>query len=112
MGVPYVDDINAPDASPHGCTKTYWTIDKWGQRSSTLTAFLTPQLAHERRNRLHICTNTIVERIEISKSTDGLAAEGVLITDTKGQNTRLVKARREVILSAGAIFSPHVLMLR
>ncbi|KIP07165.1 hypothetical protein PHLGIDRAFT_30130 [Phlebiopsis gigantea 11061_1 CR5-6] len=111
MGVPYVDDLNAIDASPHGCTKMYWTIDNWGRRSSTLTAFLPLHVVHERKDRLHVCTNTVVRRIDIQNSTDGLVAEGVWITSAAQGKARLVKARREVVLSAGAIFSPHVLML-
>ncbi|EIW79544.1 alcohol oxidase [Coniophora puteana RWD-64-598 SS2] len=111
MGVPYVDDLNAPDAPPHGCTKMYYTFDKWGQRSSTLTAFLPSTIARERRDRLHICTNTVVRRVEISKSGSGLSAEGVWIASSTGEGARLVKARREVVLSAGAVFSPHLLML-
>ena len=112
MGVPYVDDLNAADAPPHGCTKMYWTIDRWGRRSSTLTAFLPSGLVHERRGRLHVCTNAVVSRVDIQNPADGLVAEGVWVTGAAHGKARLVKARREVILSAGAIFSPHVLMLR
>lgn len=112
MGVPYVDDLNAPDAAPHGCTKMYYTFDKWGQRSSTLTAFLPRTIVYERRDRLHVCTNTVVRRVEINKSASGLVAEGIYISRPEEPGVRLVRARREVILCAGAIFSPHILMLR
>lgn len=112
MGVPYVDDLNAPDAIPHGCTKMYFTLDSWGQRSSTLTAFLSHQVVRERRDRLHLCTNAVVRRVEVGKSAGGLVAEGIWISCPGRLDVRLVRAHREVVLSAGAIYSPHILMLR
>lgn len=112
MGVPYIDDLNAPNAPPHGCTKMYYTLDKWGQRSSTLTAFLPSTFVRSNRDRLHVCVNAVVTRIEVKDSASGLVAGGVRITNATGDEVSLIKARREVILTAGAIFSPHLLMLR
>lgn len=73
-----------------------------GRRCSSAVAYLKP--ARNRKN-LEIITNTHVKKIilEDGKAT-GIAAV------TRGQ-TRTIKARREVILSAGAIGSPQILML-
>ena len=65
---------------------------------------------------LKICTNTVVCRIELATESSGaLRATGVHIetTDSRKADHRYVaKARREVIVCAGALGSPQVLMLR
>jgi choline dehydrogenase len=43
---------------------------------------------------------------------DGITANGVEMMSTKGNSTKIiVKANKEVILAAGAIHTPHILML-
>jgi choline dehydrogenase-like flavoprotein len=101
-GTPSVSDINDIDAvtrggvGPQPCT--IWR----GQRVSASRAFLAP--VRHRRN-LHIATETDVLGIEF----DGLTATGVRTQSKSG--VRTIKARREVILSAGAIHSPKLLQL-
>lgn len=115
LGIPYVDDLNSPLHSSHGCAKMHYTIDAKGYRSSTLEAFLPKKLAIQRRQHLHICTNAAVTRIDTQRDEKGgMTANGVYIQSTKANTTRLrlVRARKEVILSAGPIGSPQVLMLR
>lgn len=92
----------------------HYTIDKSGQRSSTLTAFLPSSLAKARKRNLHICTRTVVKRIEVTNHEGSVAAEGVWIQGTAGAASihRFVRARREVILSAGPMGSPQMLLLR
>ncbi|XP_026673165.1 glucose dehydrogenase [FAD, quinone]-like isoform X2 [Ceratina calcarata] len=76
-----------------------------GLRCSTAKAFLRP--AWRRRN-LHISTDSYVEKILV-RDGDEKTAYGVQF---RFQSTRyIVTANREVILSAGAIQSPQVLML-
>ncbi|OSX60725.1 hypothetical protein POSPLADRAFT_1048097 [Postia placenta MAD-698-R-SB12] len=114
LGIPYVDDLNSPLHSSHGCAKMHYTIDAKGYRSSTLEAFLPKKLVIQRRQHLHICTNAAVTRIDIQRDEKGgMTANGVYIQSTKANTTRLrlVRARKEVILSAGPIGSPQVLML-
>jgi choline dehydrogenase len=77
------------------------TIDK-GRRCSSAVAYLKP--ARNRKN-LTIITHAQAEKLLIE---DG-EAKGV-IANIKGQS-QTVRARREVILSAGAIGSPQILML-
>lgn len=93
----------------------HYNIDSKGRRSSTLSAFLPSHLAKERKERLHICTRTAVVRIGIIGETAGdLAAEGVWIQNANNplDTPRFIRAKREVIVSAGPIGSPQILMLR
>lgn len=114
LGLPYVEDLNSPLHPSHGCAKMHYTIDKSGQRSSTLTAFLPSSLTNSRKHNLHICTRTVVRRIEVTNHDGALTADGVWIQGTAGAAPihRFVRARREVILSAGPMGSPQMLQLR
>ncbi|MGR3468382.1 MAG: GMC family oxidoreductase [Shimia sp.] len=73
-----------------------------GRRCSSARAYLHP--ARRRRN-LHILTDTQTERVTF----DGRRATGIRAF-RRGLATH-IRARREVILSAGAIGSPQILML-
>jgi choline dehydrogenase len=77
------------------------TLDK-GRRCSSAVAYLKP--ARNRKN-LTIITHAQAEKLLIEEG----EAKGV-IANIKGQS-QTVRARREVILSAGAIGSPQILML-
>jgi choline dehydrogenase-like flavoprotein len=72
---------------------------KNGQRFSTARAYLEPIKG---RKNLSIVTNAPVARVAL----DNKRATGVVLADR-----RTIRARREVILSAGAIVSPKILML-
>jgi choline dehydrogenase len=74
-----------------------------GVRYSTTIAYREPALA---RPNLDFATNAIVRKVLI----DNARATGVEIV-LPGQSAVKVKANREVILSAGAIESPRILML-
>ncbi|WP_218036691.1 GMC family oxidoreductase [Sphingobium sp. EM0848] len=73
-----------------------------GRRWSSARAYLTP--ARSRPN-LHVVTDAHVERVLIEEG----RAQGV-VWRRKGKIEE-ARATREVILSAGAIHSPHILML-
>ncbi|WP_299655445.1 GMC family oxidoreductase [uncultured Tateyamaria sp.] len=74
-----------------------------GRRCSSAVAFLNPVRS---RDNLNIVTHAQVEKIEL----DGSRVTGVSYRD-KGGVWQTVKARKEVILSGGAINSPQLLML-
>ena len=74
-----------------------------GQRSSTATDYLDP--AKTRKN-LEIITGAQVQKILL----DGISATGVRYKKDDGQIVE-THARREVLLSAGAVGSPQLLML-
>ena len=77
-----------------------------GRRWSTASAYLHP--ARHREN-LFVLTDTHVHRLELK----GDQVEGVWVVNSGEEVTgteRLLRARKEVILSAGTIGSPHVLL--
>ncbi|XP_018569543.1 glucose dehydrogenase [FAD, quinone] [Anoplophora glabripennis] len=75
-----------------------------GNRCSTAKAFLRP--VRNRRN-LHIAMYSQVTKLMIDQKTK--RAYGVKMI--RNNRPHFVKARKEIILSAGAIGSPHILML-
>jgi choline dehydrogenase-like flavoprotein len=82
----------------------FWQVtQKRGARASTARAFLDP--ARKRAN-LTIITDALLERIDLEEK----RAVGVTVRRRDG-GTPILKARREVILSGGAINSPQMLLL-
>ena len=73
-----------------------------GLRESSATAFLDPV---RKDPKLTLLTEALVERVHLV----GRRAVGVVLRNRSGQE--VVAANREVILCAGAIHSPHLLML-
>ena len=74
-----------------------------GRRCSAAVAYLNPV---RRRPNLQIVTKALVQRIDL----DGKKVTGVTYLDTEGRQ-QSIKVRREVIVSAGAINAPQLLML-
>jgi len=73
-----------------------------GRRCSAAVAFLNPA---RKRSNLRIKTGVQVERVLL----DGRRAVG-LETRTRAGRVETIQATREIILAAGAIGSPHILM--
>ena len=99
-------EIDYNGESQLGFSLTQQTI-KDGSRWSTAQAFLHPV---RNRENLFVWTNKMVRDLEIS----GDRVIGVNVVDTEDYKTgipTLIKAHREVILSAGAIESPKILLL-
>ncbi|MGR3632286.1 MAG: GMC family oxidoreductase [Limimaricola soesokkakensis] len=103
-GIPRNDDFNTGDNGGVG----YFDVNqKNGWRWNASKAFLRP--ARSRPN-LSIWTEAQVERLVIAPGPDGRPrCTGAVIR--RGGQTITVQARREVILSAGAIGSPQILQL-
>ncbi len=99
LGVPVKDDLNRPEQE--GIGYLHATI-KDGRRQSSAEAFLKP--ARTRKN-LTVITDTLVQRVRF----EGMRAVGVECV--RGESTSSHRARREVILSAGALQSPKLLQL-
>jgi len=99
FGLPRAEDYNS--RRQEGVHVTQATIRN-GVRSSTAEAYLFPAM---HRDNLTVETGCFVERILFDRTT----ATGVDCI-IKGER-RTVSAAKEVILSAGAIGSPHLLML-
>ncbi|SEK30599.1 Choline dehydrogenase [Colwellia chukchiensis] len=98
-GYPENNDFNG--ASQEGIGY-YQVTQKDGLRHSAAKAFLTPNLT---RKNLTVITETRVEKILINNG----VASGV-IYQYRGKR-RQIMANKEVIVSAGAINSPQILML-
>ncbi|KAI0753766.1 alcohol oxidase [Fomes fomentarius] len=113
-GLERCEDLSSPDMPPVGTVILDVTQDSHFQRHSLDRAFLPAFLAQERQARLKICTNTIVTRIQVEKQGEDLRATGVHFEATatrKAGQKYYAAARREVILCAGALGSPQLLML-
>ncbi|XP_050069152.1 glucose dehydrogenase [FAD, quinone]-like [Anopheles maculipalpis] len=99
-GVPYVD-YNGPNQLG---TSFIQSTTKNGERVSSNNAYLYPI---RNRTNLHVVRNAQVTKILLNRDTK--RATGVQYYANKRYHK--VRARREVILSAGTIGSPHLLML-
>lgn len=100
LGYPKLRDLNGPSQSGFAVPQT---TNRHGARCSTAKAFLYP--VHERPN-LHILTFAMVTKIlfNTNKRAIGLNFDRFKLSHT-------VFARKEVILAAGAINSPQLLLL-
>ena len=99
LGFKRTDDFNGPTSEGYGPRQG--TILK-GRRVSTATAYLHPAL---RRANLSVLTRTRATEVLIQDR----RAVGVSVLSAAGR--RQLGARREVIVAAGAILSPQLLML-
>ena len=98
-GIPRSHDYNGPEQDG---VAMFQVNQRDGRRWSAADAFLRPAL--ERPN-LEVMTRTRVLRVEF----EGDRAVGVRIA--RGRRERSIRAEREVILSAGSIQSPQLLLL-
>ena len=98
-GVPRTNDFNGRSQEGAGY---FQLTTRNGWRQSAAEAYLRPA---EKRDNVTVLTDTQVARVLF----EGRRAVGVVCRT--GDQTRNIKARRGVILSAGAIQSPQLLML-
>ncbi|MFQ6163392.1 GMC family oxidoreductase [Sinorhizobium meliloti] len=103
-GIPRSDDFNSGDNEGVG----YFEVNqRSGWRWNTSKAFLRPA---KNRPNLTIWTQSHVERLILeTEGSDRKRCVGVML-QRQGRSAQ-VRARREVILSAGAIGSPQILQL-
>lgn len=98
-GYPHNPDFNGAEQEGFG---PYQVTHRNGERFSAAKAYLTPHLG---RPNLEVLTGAQVLRVRF----EGRRAVGVDVR--MGDAERALSARREVILSAGALQSPQLLML-
>lgn len=109
IGLPEVHDINTMNG-PLGVTRFPTFIDSKGQRSSLATAYLTPAVLA--RPNLSVACHAHVTRLLMDTITeDTPKVIGVQIQTKRDATPYLVHARKEVILSGGAVNTPQILML-
>ena len=99
LGIPANPDFNAAQMEGAG-TWQMTTRDGW--RESASNAFLRPAM---RRSNLNVITRALVTRVSFT----GTRAIG--IEYSRGGKLHTVQARRDVILSAGAVNTPQLLQL-
>jgi choline dehydrogenase len=99
-GIPRCADYNSPEQD--GCDM-FQVFQKNGRRWSAADAYLRPVM---KRPNLEVVTHATVEGLEL----EGTRVTGVRYRGRRG-GTKTLRADREVILSAGAFGSPHILML-
>lgn len=107
-GYPHNSDFNGAEQEGVG---VYQVTHKNGERHSAAKAYLTP---HLRRANLQVITNALTTRVVLDEDESPPRAVGV---EYRGQGGRgplqvlRLRERGEVVLSAGAFGSPHLLML-
>ncbi|KAI0342707.1 GMC oxidoreductase [Trametopsis cervina] len=105
-GLAHSHDVNTHKGTL-GVTRVMTYIDK-GRRVTAENAYLTREVL-ARRN-LTVAVGAFVNRVLFDSSSGTPRATGVEFRNEAGR-TFTVKARKEVVLSAGAIHTPHILML-
>lgn len=98
QGIPYNEDYNGEQH--HGCYNVQVT-QRDGERHSVAAAFIHPNLD---RPNLDVRTGAHITRVRF----EGRRASGVEYH--RGREVRSVRARREVVVSAGAFGTPQILM--
>jgi choline dehydrogenase len=103
-GIPKIAEFNRGD----NFGSAYFQMNqRRGVRWSASKAFLRPVL---NRPNLHVMTDAHVRRVPVATRDTTRRVTGVEIL-TRAGGVTFIEAKREVILSAGAIGSPHILQL-
>ncbi|WP_410604702.1 GMC family oxidoreductase [Amycolatopsis sp. lyj-90] len=99
LGLPAAKDVNAADSTGYSRMPTaQYRGERWSSADGYLRSLVHPNL--------DVLTRLRTLRITLS----GGRATGVEVLD-EGGTRRTITARREVVVSAGAINTPHLLML-
>ncbi len=107
-GIPHGDYNGRDRGGPEGVVSLLQTTTRAGKRSSTYRAFLEGEA--ERRTNLTIITGAGATRLILEGSPGRVAAKSVEYRIAAGEVSVAI-ASKEVILSAGAVGSPHLLLL-
>jgi choline dehydrogenase len=107
-GIPRGDYNGEDRRNPNGVASLFQTTTRNGQRASTYRAFLAGEV--EARDNLAIITGANVTRVILEMGAGGAVATGIEYRTSDGQ-THAVAAAKEVVLCAGAVGSPQLLML-
>jgi choline dehydrogenase len=99
LGLKLLDDINGP--TQDGISLTHVT-QRNGRRCSAADAFLKPAM---KRPNLTVETECLVHKVTFA------GKKATAVTYDRGGSSTVAQAAREIILCAGAIGSPQILML-
>mgnify|MGYP001598083379 FL=1 len=104
-GVPSTDDINAEAMEGSGTCGIAQALIKDGRRHTVFAAYLRHALA---RPNLTVLTDSTVVRVDL----DGDRASAVrFIHGNREKHEKRIAARKEIVLSAGTVATPKILML-
>ncbi|KZT60497.1 GMC oxidoreductase [Calocera cornea HHB12733] len=107
VGIPYIPDLNTPQGTV-GVTQLSTFVDRKGHRSSGATAYLTPDVLA--RDNLTVLTGTRCLRV-LLKDTRAVGVELASESDHAQTKQVFIREGGEVVLCAGAINTPQLLML-
>ncbi|MCV2490832.1 GMC family oxidoreductase N-terminal domain-containing protein [Geodermatophilus sp. YIM 151500] len=107
-GIPLRDYNGRDRGGPAGVVSLFQTTTRRGKRSSTYHAFLEGEV--EQRPNLTVVPHAQATRVLVAGEPGALRATGVEYVTSDGA-TEVIEAGREVILSAGAVGSPQLLLL-
>lgn len=107
LGIPLKDDLNGEDYITEGVGFSQFNINN-GKRVSVSDAFLNNEVL--KRENLFIQLDSHVVKILFNNTTDDNPEAIGVIVDNNSSN-RTIYANKEIILSAGAINSPQLLLL-
>ncbi|KAF9065075.1 hypothetical protein BDP27DRAFT_1298469 [Rhodocollybia butyracea] len=113
IGIPFTPDFNGPKGTM-GVSRVMTYIDRNRERVSSESAYLTPKVLV--RTNLKVAVHAHVTRILFDKTGGDLRAIGVEYAHTDSKLKQIgglyrSRAKKEVIVSAGAVHTPHILML-
>ena len=113
IGFPEIRDMHSPLEPSIGCGKQQFTVDALGKRQSAFRAYLPVEFIKSRSHSLHICTGALAQKITfVQRNAGELRADAVEVRSLDGRSSRVVSAKREIILTCGALRTPQLLMLR
>lgn len=107
LGIPTAEDPDGGDGwgafiATSAINPANWT------RSYSKSGYLDPLPP---RSNLAVLPNATVTKLVFQNATGGLAAKSVQYASAKGATSSSVNVNKEVILAAGAIGSPQILMV-
>ncbi|KAF8641732.1 hypothetical protein AX16_009842 [Volvariella volvacea WC 439] len=108
LGVPLSHDFNTTKGTM-GVNRVMTYVDEKCTRVSSETAYFTNDVL--RRSNLKVALHATVTKIQFERIGDSLRAVGVDFTNKKNNKRYQARARKEVIISGGAVHSPQILML-
>ncbi|KAK0193858.1 hypothetical protein F5146DRAFT_1101707 [Armillaria mellea] len=108
LGIPFSADFNTGE-SPTGVNRLMTYVDDKLERVTSETAYLTPEVLA--RPNLKVVIHAQVTKILVRKTAEEKRACAVEFTNNRDGPMYRARARKEIILSAGAIHSPQILML-
>jgi choline dehydrogenase-like flavoprotein len=106
IGLPWNADIN--DGNMTGFSVMPRTVDQEANvREDAARAYYYP---YQQRDNLHVLLNTLATKLTWKEDCNVPTAEGVVVSTQNG-TTEILKAKKDIILSAGALVSPLILEL-